>query len=431
MKGSALLAVLFAAITPILVLALLVAGAGLGLVLWRPPVIWTDQLGTPSTNPNGFTGIAVSNTSLYAGGYLNATDYFTGVPFVKKYDLGGRSIWNTTIAPLKGYTIVSVAAGNNTAYIIGEGVYNDTLLRLDSNGNYLWIRQLNGVRDAAIYATTNGVYLAGSSDLRLTNQTFTGTISFVREYDLDGNVLWTKEFSNSTGRVYGIYAVPSTVYALTGSSLVSYDRSGNENWLRSGGTGLWADSGGAYVSGEIGSGYAYPVLHGFLRKYDQSGNQLWNLQFDSPDGSGVGSSNLSGDSSGLYLSMGSIAGNGFVMKYEPQGRQLWNFRTPIHPTPLISQIDGFLVAAGGGGFYLAGSTVLPIGNTYSANAIVQQFGQSSSLIFFGINPPWSFMIVAALVAVAGIGIWFFRKRYLARLALRPKSTSPDIRFPQD
>ncbi|HXL51141.1 MAG TPA: hypothetical protein VN949_04950, partial [Candidatus Limnocylindrales bacterium] len=73
MKGSALLAVLFAAITPILVLALLVAGAGLGLVLWRPPVIWTDQLGTPSTNPNGFTGIAVSNTSLYAGGYLNAT----------------------------------------------------------------------------------------------------------------------------------------------------------------------------------------------------------------------------------------------------------------------------------------------------------------------------------------------------------------------
>jgi hypothetical protein len=244
-------------------------------------------------------------------------------------------------------------------------------------------------------------------------------------------VVWTQEYSNSTGGVNRVYVVSSTIYALTDNSLVSYDTSGNENWLRSGGTGVWADASGVYVSGETAGGYTYSVIHGFLRKYDRSGNQLWNLQIDSPDGSGEGRSNLSGDSSGVYLSMDSIGRNGFVMKYDSQGHQLWSFLTPISPTQRFGQVEGFLVAAGGGGFYLAGSSVLTIGSAHGQNAIVQQFGQSSSLIFFGINPPWSFLIVASLVAVAVISVWFFRKRYVKRLRLHPKPTSPNLRIPKD
>ncbi len=97
MKGSAILPVLVAGVIPFLVLALIVTGSGLGLVQWRPPTIWTDQFGTPGTNPNGVMGIAVSSTNVYAGGYLNATDYFTGVPFVRSNDFGGRVLWSTDI----------------------------------------------------------------------------------------------------------------------------------------------------------------------------------------------------------------------------------------------------------------------------------------------------------------------------------------------
>ncbi len=431
MKGSAIVPVLLAGVIPLLVLALIVAGSGLGLVLWRPPIIWTDQFGSYGTNSNGVTGIVVNNGSLYVGGYLNSTGWYTGTPFIRRYDLAGRAGWNSPLTSVQGQTIVSVAAGTNTVFTMGEGVRNDTLVRLDSNGNILWVRQLGGVHDAAIYATTNAVYMAGSSDIRLTNQNFTGTINFVREYDLDGNVLWTNEISNSTGRVDGIFVVSSTIYAITDSFLASYDTNGNENWLRSGGTGGWADASGVYVSGETGLGYIYSGPRGFLSKYDRSGNQLWTLLFDSPDGSGVGRSNLSGDSSGVYLSMASIGGNGFVMKYDSQGHQLWSFRTPISPNQFFSQVEGFLVAAVGGGFFLAGSSVVTIGNAYGANAVVQLFGQSSSLIFFGINPPWSFTIVAGIVAVVAISIWLFRKKYLRRLAMRPKSLSLNRDLPQD
>ncbi len=245
-------------------------------------------------------------------------------------------------------------------------------------------------------------------------------------------MLWTSEFSNSTGGINKIYVSPSSIYVLTENSLVSYNPNGVENWiLTGGGTAVWADAGGVYVSRETGLGNVYSFPRGLLSKYELNSNRLWSLQFDSPDGSGVGRSNLSGDSSGIYLSMRSIGANGFVMKYDSQGHQLWSFRTPISPTQLFSQVEGFLVAAGGGGFFLAGSSVLTIGSSYGANAVVQLFGQSSSLIFFGINPPWSFTIIAALVSVAAISVWFFRRKYLRRLAIRPKSLSPNRDLPQD
>src|SRR5467141_2792504 len=70
----ALLPVLFAEITPLLVLSLIIIGAGLSLVAWQPPILWTSQFDTPSfacycTPTNLFSD---SSGTYVAGSVLNA-----------------------------------------------------------------------------------------------------------------------------------------------------------------------------------------------------------------------------------------------------------------------------------------------------------------------------------------------------------------------
>ena len=165
-------------------------------------------------------------------------------------------------------------------------------------------------------------------------------------------------------------------------------------------------------------GSSLPI--GFLTKYGFGGGVLWNDTFGSPDGSGAGPSFLSADSSGVYLSMVSGVSNGFVMKYDSSRSHVWSFQTPSRPSR-GSNLGNFLVAIGNSMVYLAGAT----GAFYRSEGLVQSFSSSPSLIFFGVNPPYSFVLIGALIGVAVLSGFLLTRRYLRIMSKRPRSASPD------
>ena len=210
------------------------------------------------------------------------------------------------------------------------------------------------------------------------------------------------------------------MYVLASPILISYDLSGQKLWsLSLHGQGNYpfsisADSSGVYVSGILGPSL-WPL--GYLNKYDFRGIMVWNVTFDSPDQGGVGHTLVSADSSGVYVSMLSGRGSDYVRKYDSFGHQLWSFQTPLNPNTLP-----FLVAPVSGGFYIAGATSL----SYQGEpALVQAFSASPSLIFFGSNPPLSFVLLGASMAVIVLSVLFLSRRYTKIMSKRPKSASPD------
>lgn len=430
MKGGALLPVVAAGLVPIALFTLLVLGIGLQVVAWRPPLLWSDQFGV-SGGYNGATSIAANSAGVIAAGYLNSTQFGLsgGDFFIRRYQIGGGLIWTKTfpLTPLSGPLEVSIGT---------DGVYgvlqtNDTIsvLKYDFNGVQMWTRQFRGLIDMtlpsapALSATARGVYVAGQVNGEITNQSFTGNyVAFVREYDTNGNVVWTSEFSNSTGSVNGVYADSSGVYALTTGLLVKFDPNGNEMWKQATSIGACLspnDAAGSCFSGDstgvyLSSSYiGYYTSTGFLTKYDQDGKMLWTIHFTSPDGD-VGEPMVAAGSSGVFVKMFDGAGNSWVNKYDENGNQMLSFQTnTVAPGARTNNI-----VAGPDGLYDAGE----VGKS---GAFVDEFGQNSSLVFFGLNPPWSFSVLGGLLAMGAISFFYFRR--MRRRRLRPTRIGPTER----
>ena len=221
-----------------------------------------------------------------------------------------------------------------------------------------------------------------------------------------------------------MYADSATVFVLTGGPLIGFDLTGIKLWSRPLGVPFFIDaysiSGdgtSAYVSGNAGS-TAFARPSGFLTKYDDKGSIIWNSVFDSPDQSGVGDSSVWRHSTGVYVSFASLEGKEFVMKFDFDGHQEWGFNAPTILDRFPSLLTGhqsFIGTAVPGGFILAGvSTQSASGRT---RGLLQEFSGTPSLIFFGINPPFSFVILIGLIAGSAGGVFAFRK--LRRKRMRP------------
>jgi hypothetical protein len=422
LKGGAFLPILVAGATPFILVGLIVFGSTLGLVAWKPPLLWTNQFGNPNMTSDIASAVA-DYDGLYVGGYLNYT-YLNGTPFLREYNTVGGIAWTNYVKGASGL-IHGISIGSDGVYFLQEENTNETFQKFGFNGSEIWGQLMDqGISLSTTSSTLNAVYATGCSDHPITNQTFiisrpnSTCISFVREYDPRGEVVWTSEYSNSVS-VQGMVAAASGVYTLASPILVAYSLNGQKLWslsLSPGGFGIGpssvsADSTGVYVSGTLG-----PLRQpsGFLTKYNFNGSTVWNVTFDSSDESGVEHALVSADSSGVYVSTVSGRGNDFVEKYDSNGHELWSFQTPVK----AGYSESFLVAPMSGGFYLAGST-------HGEQALVQAFSASPSLVFFGANPPFSFILLGALIAIAILSIFVLRKRYVKIMSTHPKSASPD------
>ncbi|MCA1789693.1 MAG: SBBP repeat-containing protein, partial [Thioalkalivibrio sp.] len=188
---------------------------------------------------------------------------------------------------------------------------DDAFIRsFDSGGSIRWTR-LFGTTDldvaSAIATDTDGnVFAAGYTlgDLAGTNA---GSVdAFIRSYDSDGSHRWTRQFGTSGDEVAlgiatdasgNVYTTGRTNGDLEGSNagiwdvfIRSYDSEGNLRWTRQFGTsgrdestGIATDADGfvfvsGYTQGDLagtlaGSGDA------FIRSYDSNGSHRWTRQF--------------------------------------------------------------------------------------------------------------------------------------------------------
>jgi hypothetical protein len=149
--------------------------------------------------------------------------------------------------------------------------------------------------------TTGGLVGANAGDLDV----------FVRKYNADGGVLWTRQFgTGGSDYVYAIAVdaagraiVAGSVYGSLAGSLGGeadafvrkYDADGGEVWTRQFGTSEFDEAFGVAVDG---AGHVYVVggtagdLEGsstgsadaFVRTYDADGGVLWTRQFGTSDG---------------------------------------------------------------------------------------------------------------------------------------------------
>jgi hypothetical protein len=441
---SPLVLIVLVGLVPLTIFALIVTGGGLGLVRWQPPVILTIQFGTPNGG-NGVTALSTSATGIYAAGYVSdayvsSARLINESLFVSRYDFNGHQIWTQRFADFELPNVSGIAAGTDGVYVDGSLNRSSFIRKFDLNGNQAWVQffdspGLSAPEPMGIAVGSNAVFAAGEGSSRINGV----SPILLREFDLQGNPIWTNTLGNSTGKFVSVYSDKTGVY-VTGEFLGpnqynpfvrEYGLNGTLLWNRMLNpspefpcsclmSGISGDDTGIVIAGY----YAAPPLRGdaFIQKYGLNGNQLWTIRISSPNYAGLDSPGLSVNPSGIYFS--SVTGNGatFVMKYDGNGNSVWSFQVQTLEHPFSSSLP---ISAGNNGVFVGGA----VSTDRGADAYVTEFSQSSSLILFGITPPFSFIVLAAMLAIGATSVFLFRR--IRRRRVRSRRVGPLDRSLQD
>lgn len=288
--------------------------------------------------------------SIITGLFSNQVDFdkFTlrsvgsGDMFTAKIDPSGKVIWAKQAGGSRldgGNEVVTDASGNalvitNTygTVTVGDVVLNHQgkqdifIVKYDSNGNFLWTKQIAGAGDEQ----GRGIGVDKQGNVLITGE-FTDTLSFgskkiesssilkdifLAKYDSSGNLLWAKSFgttgedygrgigADAAGNIYfsGVFSGSvkfgnKTLNSVEGSKdifLAKTDASGNILWVRQmGGSGpdegceIEVDEqGNTYISGEFPNNATFEstVLKSagfrdvFTAKFDSQGKLIWIKQ---------------------------------------------------------------------------------------------------------------------------------------------------------
>ncbi|MCY4530308.1 MAG: SBBP repeat-containing protein [Chloroflexi bacterium] len=336
--------------------------------------VWTRQFGTD--NNDSVETIAVDDVgNVYLAGSTigefsgHTTEYFGSDAFVRVYDADGTERWTTQFGTDFATVAQAVAVdGAGNLYVGGytEGGlpgfenaggaplgpvsdWNDAFLRkYGSDGTVLWIQQFGHERhDEVLGVALDGsgsVYVSGYTDASFEGYNNPGgRDAFIRKYDPDGNVVWTRQFgsSSSAGGQPNDKALD-----------IALDSSGNI-YVSGSTTGVFEgeDSGGAN--------------DGFVRKMDANGEHLWTRQFGGEDDDTADA--IAVDERGMAFIAGNTASSipgaggegqddGFAKSFDANGDDRWT------RTVGTRRVDGARdVAQGSGGVYVIGGTEGEIG----------------------------------------------------------------------
>ena len=297
----------------VLLLAILIAPrAGVGQTLE-----WARQGGA-----SNFQGVAAGSS----GAFVVGSSYGAS-PFVRMYDFAGNIVWTTTLGAADMPS--AIALGSSGIYVAGTRdttpgrgdptAYDVFVDKFDANGNLVWDRRFGSQtldEGRAVAVDPSGVYVAGFAYGTIPGESTSGQEdAFVRKYDADGNVLWTRQFGTSSPDF---------------------------------GNAVASDTSGVYVAGTTtgtfpGQQATNGVSSTFIRKYDGAGTELWTREFE---GGSAQAGGIAADSTGLY-----VAGTTFLRKYTPDGAELWTNELGIP-----SDDQGVFVASNGNSVFMATST---------------------------------------------------------------------------
>lgn len=228
-------------------------------------LVWVVEFGTPGDDLcNALGGIAVDETGVYVAGQVAAAlpsqawnalaRNGWGDAFIRKYDFDGNEVWTREYGTACGTSAIAVAAHATGVYVVGvtQGDFRDPttcspmvpqgrdttgyVRKYDVDGNAVWTRQIGGQGPGfldyaeAIAVDDSGVYVGGVDLGTLAGQSKGGPNSdksacehvdifdqgdvYVRKYDFDGQVVWTRQFGSvRADYIHGIGVNETGVYA--------------------------------------------------------------------------------------------------------------------------------------------------------------------------------------------------------------------------
>ncbi len=326
--------------------------------------LWARQFGTSASDT--LNAAATDATGVYVAGStagaLSGSSLGSVDAFVRKYDPSGNVVWTRQFGTSSDDEALGIASDGTAVYVVGktQGALAagsspgaDAFVRkYDANGNEVWTRQFGtGSTDDAngVAADTTGIYIVGRTNGALGQAALGSFDMFLRKYDANGNVVWTRQFgTDSTDAGYavavnssGVYVGGETAGAIPGYTkagglydalVAKFDLNGNQQWVREFGTqhedavyGAAVSTAGIYFAGFAEDPFpGQPGRGAFVRRYDVNGNETATVQFA---GGGLDFAyGAAADGSGLYV-CGYVAG----------------FSTAFPPPPSVfSNKDGFV-----------------------------------------------------------------------------------------
>lgn len=332
---------------------------------------WTRQFGT--TELDLAFGVAVSSDGdVYVAGYtrgeLESGHASGGIDaFLRSYDAEGVHRWTRqfgTAATDQANGVAVDAAGN--VYVVGytTGAIEpgqapagpDAYVRsYDAVGNHRWTRQFGTDSTDVLYGVATGadrfIYTTGETYGALTGLHAGGSDTFVRVFDGDGAIQWTRQFGSiSDDRARGIAA------ATDGTTYVVGETRGTLEGTHRGG------------------------LDAFVRVYDVVGDALWTHQFGtSGDDSGLGVTVdehgdvfLAGYTDGDLEDANAGSSDAIVRSLDSAGAVRWT-----HQYGTSAADEARAIASASGGVVLAGRTAATLADAYAGadDAYVRRMGR--------------------------------------------------------
>ena len=275
--------------------------------------LWTREFGS------GHSDEVLALTSGAAGIYAAGDTTVTAPPyddaFVATFTATGRSGWSRGFGTAAVDRATAIAVNASGVYVAGAtqgalprqtgaGDADGFLRKYAFDGTEMWTRQFGTRESDEVLAMTidaSGLYLAGMTSGAIGGQTSAGSSdAFVRKYDFDGRVVWTRQFGTARyDDVLGIAVSARGVY-VAGNTM-----------------GAWP--------GHVNAG----DYDGFVRKFNVNGGVVWTQQFGSSahdellsvaaDGSGVYAAGVTDGALGNQRSRGSE--DAFVVKLTDGGAQ--------------------------------------------------------------------------------------------------------------
>jgi len=291
--------------------------------------VWTRQFGSFERDmPKGVTLDDAGNIYVVGqtfGSLPGQTSAGGWDAFLRKYTPNGDEVWTRQFGGGGAESAASARvdhAGN--IYVVGGtraalpgqtniGDYDGFIVKFDGAGNQVWARQFGTtvedyVLSVAFDAAQNPV-LAGETSGRIAGASAAGGLdAFVRQYDHDGNVVWTRQFGSSgddfavgvtVAPTGDVLVVGSTDDALPGQKsrgdsdgfVVAFAAGGGTLWTEQIGTPGLDDveaiafdaSGHPFIAGRAGGPLPGATSSGgsdaFLAAITGTGDLVWVRQF--------------------------------------------------------------------------------------------------------------------------------------------------------
>jgi hypothetical protein len=295
--------------------------------------VWTRQFGSSERDiPKGVTVDEGGNVYVVGqtfGSLPGQTSAGGWDAFLRKYSPAGDEVWTSQFGGGGAESAASVRIDSaGFAYVVGGtraalpgqtniGDYDGFIVKFDPGGNEVWVRQFGTtVEDytlAVVLDRDGSPILAGETGGRLAGAAAAGGLDgFVRQYDRDGNVVWTRQFGSplddyAVGAAIGptgdVLAIGTTTGALPGQKsaggadafIVAFSGQGGILWARQFGTPGVDDaeaigfdaSGHPFVAGRVGGPLQDAPSSGgsdaFLAATGPTGGILWVRQFGGAD----------------------------------------------------------------------------------------------------------------------------------------------------